>query len=381
LARNIKIGIAGTGSRGLFLLTLLCSLEGVSVTGVCDLYEDRRLAALGTAAAARPGVAVKAYADYRELIKSGIDAVIVATSWDTHIPIAVYAMEEGVIPGIECGGASSLDECRRMVRASETTGVPLMFLENCCFGREEMTVLNMIRQGRFGRIVHAAGGYQHDIRELVASRHGGRQDRFESYMHRCAEIYPSHELGPIMKYLDINRGNRFVSLVSMASPAKGMDAYNGEHAVQGDITTTLIKCARGETVTLTYDTTLPRPYSRGGQVRGTKGIWTEDTASVYFEDTGTHPFSEYTDNPETEHPVWTSYRKEGVKTGHGGMDYLVLREFTDCVKEGRPFYMDVYDAAVLMAVTVLSEQSIASGSRPVAFPDFTDGGWIKNKQQ
>jgi hypothetical protein len=243
-----------------------------------------------------------------------------------------------------------------------------------------MTVLNMIRQGCFGKIVHAEGGYQHDIRSLVAARDTGRQARFENYMHRSAEIYPSHELGPIMKYLDINRGNRFVSLVSSASKAAGMNAYNGECAVLGDVTTTFIKCAGGESVVLTYDTTLPRPYSRAGRVEGTRGIWTEDNASVYLEgisDTW-EPFAKYLDDPSYEHPVWTQYRNEGVKTaGHGGMDYLIMREFTDCVRNDRPFPIDVYDAATIMITTVLSEQSIASGGRPVAFPDFTDGKWIK----
>lgn len=365
----------GTGSRGSFLLSLLCDIDGVTVTGVCDLYEDRR-------AAATAQTGVTAYADYRELLKSGIDAVIIATSWDTHTSIAIDAIEAGVRPGIECGGASSYDECRRMVRASEICGVPLMFLENCCWGREEMTVLNMIRKGLFGQVVHAEGGYQHDVRSLVAARDTGRQARFENYMHRSAEIYPSHELGPIMKYLDINRGNRFVSLVSMTSKAAGMNAYNGEHAVLGDVTTTFIKCANGESVTLTYDTTLPRPYSRGGRVEGTRGIWTEDNASVYLEGISQNhtwePFSKYMDNPAYEHPVWTQYRNDGVQTaGHGGMDYLVMREFTDCVSSDRPFPIDVYDAATIMIVTVLSEQSAASGGCPVAFPDFTDGKWIK----
>ncbi len=382
--KETDIGIIGTGNRGMFLLSVLCGIKGVRVSAVCDLYEDRRAAAKAAAEAAQDRISVRSYADYRELLVSGIDAVVIATSWETHISIAAEAMENGIRPGIECGGASSLDECFRMVRTFERTGVPLMYLENCCRGREEMTLLRMIRKGCFGKVVHAAGGYQHDIRSLVAARNSGRMARFESYMHRSAEIYPSHELGPIMQYLDINRGNRFTSLVSVTSKAAGMRAYNGENAVQGDVATTFIKCAGGESVTLTYDTTLPRPYSRAGRVQGTRGIWTEDNASVYLEGISPgetwEPFSRYTDDEEFEHPVWTQFRKDGTGSGgHGGMDDLIMRDFTGCVRENKPFPIDVYDAAVIMAVTVLSEQSIASGGCPVPFPDFSDGRWMKNK--
>lgn len=375
---KIKIGIAGTGSRGMFLLSLLGGIEDVYISGVCDLYEDRRNAARAAAETAQKGASVSAFADYRELLASGIDAIVIATSWDSHTDIAIDALERGVRPGMECGGAFSLDECWRLVRTSQRCGVPLMYLENCCFGREEMTLSNMIHMGCFGRIVHVQGGYQHDIRSLVASRDSGRMARFESYMHRNAEIYPSHELGPIMKYLDINCGNRFLSLISVTSKPVGMRRYNGEDAVQGDITTTLIKCAGGESVLLTYDTTLPRPYSRGGRVQGTRGIWMEDDASICLEGTDRREsFSRYLDDEKYEHPVWSAYRADGIKEGHGGMDYLIMREFCDCVRDKRPFPIDVYDAATLMAVTVLSENSIALGGRPQVFPDFTDGGWIK----
>lgn len=379
--KKLNAGVVGTGSRGMFLLSVLCGMDNVMVSGVCDLYEDRRNAAQAAAQKDQIRVSVKAYSDYRELLKSGIDAVVIATSWDTHVSIAVDAMEKGVCPGIECGGACSLDECRRMVRTSEKTGIPLMYLENCCFGREEMTLTNMIRMGCFGKVVHAGGGYQHDIRSLVAGRDSMRLERFGNYMHRSAEIYPSHELGPIMQYLNINHRNRFLSLVSLPTKAVGMRAYNGEIAVQGDITVTLIQCAGGETVSLTYDTTLPRPYSRAGRVQGTRGIWMEDNASVYFEgispDDYWEPFSKYMDDTNYEHPTWTQYRADGIRTGHGGMDHLVVREFIDCIRETRPFPIDVYDAAVLMSVTVLSEQSIAEGGNPKTFPDFTDGKWMK----
>ena len=196
--------------------------------------------------------------------------------------------------GMEVGGAYSLYECWELVRVSEETGVDCMMLENCCYGREEMTILNMIKQGIFGEIVHCQGGYQHDLRSEIAMGIENRHYRFKNYQHRNGQIYPTHEIGPISKYLDINRGNRFLTLTSMSSKAKGLSKWiadnkgtDHEHSkidyVQGDIVTTMIKCAHGETVLLTHDTSLPRVYSRGGRVQGTKGIWMEDKKSVHIE--------------------------------------------------------------------------------------------------
>ena len=361
----LKFGVVGVGNRGGHLADLLQAMEDVELTAVCDPYADKM----------DRFESAKKYTDYKEMFANEkLDRVIVATSWDTHIKIGVEAMEHGVWPALECGGASSVDECWRLVRASEKTGIPCMFLENCNFGREEMTLLRMVQQGVFGEIVHVQGAYEHDCRSLflIATDRTGYRG-FNLY-HRNGEFYPAHELGPIMKYLNINRGNRMLTLTSMASkPNPDMLGV-----VQGAIVNTLIKCAHGETILLTIDTTLPRPYSRGARIQGTKGIYMEDKNAIYIE--GLSPnhdewesFNKYLDDPAYEHPVWTSYRTDGIKGGHGGMDYLVLRAF---IEDETPF-LDVYDAATLKVITILSEESIAMGGKPVPIPDFTDGKWIK----
>lgn len=378
---KITAGLIGAGARGAFLLDKLCALGDVEVIGVCDEYEDRRGEA-ATKASEAMGKPVPGYGDYRRLLEKKPDCVVIATSWDTHISIAVDAMEAGVIPGIECGGASSVNEVWRLVRACESTGVRMAFLENCCYGHEETTLLNMVNMGVFGELLHCEGGYQHDCRALAAGRIQNRQARFENTFQRCAEIYPSHELGPIMKYLGINHGNRIMSLNTMASKAVGLKEYCGEAAMQGDICTTFLRCANGETILLTYDVSLPRPYSRGGRIDGTKGVYSADKNALYIE--GTSPseqwedFSAYLEDPRYEHPMWREYRESGSEAGgHGGMDYMVVRDFIDCVEGKCPPYLDVYDAAVITAVTALSEQSAAVGGKTVLIPDFTDGKWIK----
>ena len=392
---TVKIAVIGTSGRGTGMLGNLLAMDDVEVAAACDLFEDRALNAKKVAEEHYQGKkTVEAFTDYRRLLeRPDIDCVLITSSWDAHAYLAVAAMNAGKYAAVECGGACSIDECWQLVRTYERTGVPCMFLENCCYGHEEMTLLRMIKDGRFGELIHCEGGYQHDLRDEVAFGHERRHYRYDNYMHRCAEFYPAHALGPIQKYLGVNRGNRMLSLTSTASKARGLHNYivdkkGPDHesakmeVTEGDVVTTVIKCAHGETIVLTHDTTLPHPYSRRGRVEGTAGMWTEDNASIYLEGRSPQhdawePFKNYLDDPDYEHPVWTEFRNSGITAGHGGMDWIVLRAYIEAVKNGVEPPLDVYDGATLMAITPLSEASIATGSSSVAIPDFTDGKWIK----
>jgi len=268
-----------------------------------------------------------------------------------------------------------------------------MLLENCCYGREEMTIFNMVKKGLFGELIHAEGGYRHDLRSEICQGRENRHYRLDNYMHRNGDVYPTHDLGPIAKYFGINRGNRMLSLTSTASKSRGLNVWMREQKgadydlanypfAMGDVITTVIKCAHGESIVLFHDTSLPRPYSRGNLLQGTKGIWMEDKHGIYLEGISEKPhvweeLNKYYD--EHEHPLWKRFRQEGVKGGHGGMDWLVLRAFVEAVKEQRQTPIDVYDTAAWMAITCLSEDSVAMGSMPVAVPDFTNGKWISRE--
>ena len=389
---KIRAAVFGYGCRGRDMLNHLLSMEDIAVIAVCDTYPDRADAA--GKACAKHGHPAAVYTDDRKLFdKERLDAAFIFTAWEAHVKIAVNAMNAGVRPAFEVGGAHSLEECQALVRTSERTRIPVMMLENCCYGETEMTLLHMVRKGVFGELIHCQGAYEHDLREEVAMGLENRHYRFHNYLYRNGDNYPTHALLPIAKYLKINRGNRFLSLVSMSSKSRGLHEWiaankGAEHAQasltfrQGDVVNTLIQCAGGETILLTLDTTLPRPYSRGGRVQGTKGLWQEDGNLCFFEGNGkgeswSHTFQSFAPLLEQyRHPLWRHYRDDGVQQGHGGMDYLVLRAFIESVKEGKDPPIDVYDAASCMAVTYLSEQSIALGSAPVAFPDFTNCKWI-----
>ena len=395
--REISLGVIGLGSRGIPQLKVLLQMPDVRVTAVCDTYEDR--VAEGKALCVREGGQEPAgTTDARELMqRADLDAVIIMTGWQTHISLAVQALRAGKPVGLEVGGAASMDECWRLVRTSEETGLGVMLLENCCYGREEMTLLRMVREGIFGELVHCQGGYQHDLRDEIGLGDVNRHYRQDHFRLRNGELYPTHELGPIAEYLDINRGNRMLSLTAMASKAAGQAAWMRENRpqkaedayTQGDIVTTMIKCARGETILLTHDCTLPRPYSRGGRVQGSKGIWMEDNRSIYIDGRSPADPTHWTHRWESDaaymeeylHPLWKEYEQLGTRGGHGGMDYLVLRAFVESLQENKPFPIDVYDTAAWMAVTALSEDSIAMGSMPVAVPDFTDGRWMNRTRE
>ncbi len=396
---NIKVGMVGLGCRGISLLRDVILAQGEVVTAVCDSYADRAEKGADLvfdALKARP----KVYLDYHDLMNDkDVNTVIIATAWESHVEIAVSAMKANKAVGMEVGGAYSLAECYELIRAYEETKTPFMFLENCCFGRREMMVLNMVRKGLFGEIVHCSGGYHHDLRKEISYGKENRHYRLRNYLTRNCENYPTHELGPIAKILDINHGNRMLTLSSTASKSVGLHDYiirnkkddeilkNAQFA-QGDIVTTVIKCANGETIVLTLDTTLPRYYSRGFTVRGTRGMYEEVTDSVFIdsEEDRSHEFDwrqaglnnakKYEE--EYDHPLWKQYIKEGVRGNHDGMDWLEFKIFFKNLRNKAPMPIDVYDAASWMAITALSEISIAKGGAVVDIPDFTHGKWHRD---
>ncbi len=388
---RVNLAFAGLGGRGAGLVDLVAEMDDVHVPAVCDVYPDRvddKVRRVESAFGYRPA----AYTDYRQMLsRDDLDGIVIATSWTTHVEIALAAMRRGMYAAVEVGGASSVQECWELVRVSEETGVPFMLLENCCYGREEMAVLNMVKKGLFGELVHCQCGYEHDLRSEITRGGENRHYRLENFTHRNGELYPTHGMGPIAKMLDINKGNRFISLVSMTTKSRGLHEYalnelGPEHPQyntvfnQGDVTTTMIKCARGETVLLTHDCSLPRPYSRAQRVQGTKGIWMEDKNAIHFDGMpGEHwaPMAEFL--AQHDHPVWHHFLNDGVRGGHGGMDYLVQRSYIEAIKAGRQTPIDVYDSVAWMAITCLSEDSIACGSAPVPFPDFTNGKWISRR--
>jgi len=394
---KLRLGLIGVGARGRSHLDgILTERNDVEITWVCDKIHTRAVDA-AKVAADKMGNTPQITDDYRRLIEQpDVDAVVIASDWDNHVPATCLAMEAGKKVACECGPAYTLDDCWQLVRTYEKTGNHVMFLENCCYDRNELMVTRMVREGLFGEVVHCDGGYQHDLRDLILQGYPTNQFRVASFMHRNCEYYPTHDLGPIAKLLDINRGNRMTKLVSMSSSARGLNDYARRHPDtidpamqdypfrQGDVVRTMIQCAGGQSITLTIDTSLPRFYSRDFTVRGTRGFFAEREQTVFL-DGDSHSRSDYLNNLEKyrkkwEHPIWQRFHeaRENADNAklHGGMDWILFDAWFSSIDEGKVPPIDTYDMASWMAITPLSEISLTGGSIPVDIPDFTRGAWI-----
>ncbi|MDF1696239.1 MAG: Gfo/Idh/MocA family oxidoreductase [Saprospiraceae bacterium] len=407
---KVNIGVIGSGFRGQSHIDLLLNRSDCDVVAVADI-DERMLARTKSIFDKKNKKQPVYFTDgpyaYRKMLEmESLDAVMIATPWRWHSIQCTDAMKAGIYVGTEVCGAFSVDECWQLVNTQEETGTHLFFLENVCYRRDVMAVMNMVKQGMFGRLLHLEGGYQHDLRAVKFNdgekAYGGGVEFGEKAFHeakwrtqhsvkRNGDLYPTHGVGPVAQMININRGNRFLYLTSMSSQALGLHDYivnheNGGHTHPnanvefklGDVVTTMIKCANGESITLFHDTNLPRPYSLGFRVQGTGGIWMDVNKSLLLNGkTEEHRWTEAKDwLAKYDHPYWKENEQKAIGAGHGGMDWFLVDEFVNCVKENKRPPIDVYDAAAWLAITPLSEESIATGSSPISFPDFTRGKWI-----
>jgi predicted dehydrogenase len=406
---KIKIGFFGIGERGSGHIGLCLRRDDCEIVAINDVEEaalKRGVDLCVKAGKPKPktyGGSEKAYLELLE--NEELDAIIISSPWRFHSEMAIAAMKKGVYVGTEVCGGFSIDECWELVNTHEKTGTHLFFMENVCYRRDVMAVLNMVRENLFGELVHLEGGYQHDLRHVKFNdgktpygkgvefgQKGFSESKWRTVhsVHRNGDLYPTHGVGPVAQYININRGNRFLYLTSTSTKSLGLNDYvvNHEKGGQnhpnakvkfnlGDVTTTIIKTSNGETVLLSHDTNLARPYSLGFRVQGTRGLWMAVNKSLYIE--GKSPSHRWEDAApylaKYDHPLWKRLEQKAVGAGHGGMDFFLMNAFIESVKKNVAPPFDVYDAATWLVITPLSEQSIATGSQPVAFPDFTRGRW------
>jgi predicted dehydrogenase len=409
---KIRLGFIGLGARGQSQLDECCKRKDVEVIAFADPDLSWAIASSQDILKSHGRKEATVYADgefdYVQLLKrNDIDAVFICTPWEWHVPQGIASMKAGKMVAMEVCGAMDLQDCWDIVDTYEATGVPLMMMENVNYRRDVMAVMNIVRKGLFGELVHVQGGYQHDLRGVKLndgkSPYGkgvefGEKGFSESKwrtahsQYRNGELYPTHGLGPVATMLNINRGNRILSLSSVASKSRGLHEYivnNGgpDHpnaSIEfklGDVVTTIMTTANGETILLSHDTNLPRPYSLNFRIQGTKGLWMDDLSRLHIE--GISEPHRWTDDSdflsEYDHPLWKKYASEAESAGHGGMDFFVINAFIECAKRNEPFPLDVYDMATWYAVTPLSEMSIAQGGTLQQMPDFTREKWLSRR--
>jgi predicted dehydrogenase len=396
--KKVRLGIVGVGGRGTGMLKVALSIEGVEITAVCDIDEERVARAqrlVQRAGQSKPKGYSRGPEDYKRMVgQKDLDAVYTATPWELHTPVMVAAMKAGKYGGTEMPACINMEQAWELVETSEKTGMPCMLMENYCYMRNVQMVLNMVNQGVFGKLSHCEVGYQHDTRYVNVDANGELLWRAYDKLNHNGNRYPTHAIGPTAQWLNVNRGDRFEYLVSMSSRSLGLNHYaakigGSDHPnaklnfQQGDVNTTLIKTHNGISITLYYDSQLPRPVDFIWRVQGTKGIYSGTLDKLYLDHfKPSHQWQDadkYMD--KYDHPNWKKYSEVARSTGHGGSDYLCMLDFVKAVRNREEVPIDVYDAATWSVITEMSETSVNSKSKSVDFPDFTRGKWATRESK
>lgn len=397
---EVRVGFVGVGERGKAAVYRFTFLKGVKVVALCDLYEQNIQTAQATLRNAGKPEASEYWGSEEEWKKlcqrDDIDLVYICTDWADHTPMAVYAMQHGKHVAVEVPAAMTIRECWELVNTAEITRRHCMMLENCCYDFFEMTTLNMAQQGVFGELVHVEGAYIHELKQFLVESAPNPHWRLEWNLNHNGNLYPTHGLGPVCQTLNIHRGDRMDYLVSISSGQFGMKEYaeeffgeDSQYAKEGlygcgDMSTTIVKTAKGKTIMIQHDITNPRPYSRLHTLSGTKGY-----AQKYpVEMIALAPQGHTALTPEEFQALMKKYEHPIVKEvgeiaqevgGHGGMDFIMDYRLIYCLRNGLPLDQDVYDAAEWSSLVELSDKSAANQGMPVAVPDFTRGDWNKIK--
>jgi len=398
---KVRVGNIGIGARGSGALGRLLHIEGVEVKAVCDIVPEK----------VNKGLERFSNVDYKPDIYSGnadewkkvcerddIDLIYITTPWKLHTPMAVYAMEHGKHAVVEVPAAITVDECWQLVETSENTRQHCMMLENCCYDFFEMLTLNMARQGFFGDIIHGEGAYIHEF--TFNPENKTKTWRLEENTRRNGNLYPTHGFGPICQIMDINYGDKMDYMVSVSGNDFMMkDLYNkaaandefwesfareANKSHRGNMNTSTIRTIKGRTIMVQHDITSPNAYSRIHRVSGTKAaalkypLPPKITLGHEWMAPEEYQLLEEKYTPEITKRVGEMAKKVG---GHGGMDFIMDWRLIDCLRNGLPLDMTVYDAAAWSVIGPLSEWSVARRSSPVDIPDFTAGAWKTNKPQ
>ena len=389
---RVRVGFVGVGGMGTQHLENCLSLEGVEVRAICDIREahaERASQKVVAAGQGPPRLYTRGERDFERMCaEADLDLVFTATPWRWHVPVMLAALQHGKHAATEVPAAVTVDECWALVEAAEKYKKHAVMMENCCYDRPEMMVLHMVRKGLFGEAMHAEIGYQHDLRAIKFETKDEGLWRRAHATRLNANLYPTHGLGPAAQAMGVNRGDQFDYLVAMAGNSRGLQDFQREHLseddprhkeryVLGDVHTSLIRTKLGKTIYMVHDTNLPRPYARYNVFQGSKGIYMGFPPRFYFD--GQEPSHRYKPledfAAQWEHPLWRADRVVNAKHGHGGMDFLEDLRLIECLQQGSPLDLDVYDAASWSCMVELTAKSAASRSRPIDVPDFTRGRW------
>jgi predicted dehydrogenase len=392
----VRIGIVGTGLRGRSVLNELLAIDGARITAICDVVQEKANRAsrmITDKGQPAPAVVVKGENGFEELVRrDDVDFVYTATPWEWHVPVMLASLAAGKHCGSECPIGTTLKDLWSLVDASEQSRRHCLHLENCTYGETEMLVNRLVHAGVFGEVLHTEAAYLHDLRSILFETRDEGLWRRAWHTRANANLYPTHGLGPVSWYLDIHAGDRYDYLVAMGGPHRGLELWREEKVdksdprwqeqyVTGDHNTSILKTVNGKTVMLQHDVSNPRPYTRHNRVQGTKGAFEDYPPRIYVEGQAGGERWTNVDEWKKTHtdPLWLRLGDRAKNAGHGGMDFIMAYRLVECLREGLVPDYDVYDAAAWSAPFPLTEMSIAGGSAPMKFPDFTRGEWSKRR--
>ncbi len=402
--KPLRIGFVGIGNRGTAHLDICLAQKEIEIPAICDINPaNLRRARTWIEKSGRPTPAEygRGETDFKRMCeRENLDLVVTATPWRWHAQVCVAAMTNEKHAATEVPAALTVEECWQLVETSEKSNRFCTMLEQVNYARHSLMVLHMIQQGAFGELVNAAGGYMHDLRNAKLDPNSASYPRklwrLAHSIRRNGNLYPTHPIGPIAWWLDINRGDRFDYLVSMSSNAVSLNdfaarqygqqsRYAKQKMLQGDVNVSLLKTATGRSVSLFFDTNTPHPHTKDLKLQGTRGYYSGNSQEVFLDgrtrDKHGEPLFNYAD--EYEHPLWTRLGKQKYARvrGHGGggaHNQIMWRRIGDAIRGGHQPDIDVYDAATWSVISALAEQSVSNRSQTVDFPDFTRGKWKTN---
>lgn len=401
---SVGVAVIGLGNRGTGTTRRLASIEGVELKALCDLEPDRVERA--KEAIQHTHHSPDGYSggenEWKKICeRDDIDLVAIVTPWHLHTPMCVFAMENDKHAYTELPAAQKIDECWQLVETSERTRKHCVQMSSSCHGGRQAYLLNMIRNGVFGELIHAESGYIHDLlRDYNFTKHMYHNMwRLNENIDRHGSLYPQHGFVPISQMMDLNYGDNVESLVSVSSKdfmmgetAKELaaeDSYWEEYVgrdYRGNMNITTMRTYKGRTIVIQHDVTSPRPRPHLPLISGTKGFYSN--GSFATDHRGYKSDEEFQEMVDKYTPEITKRFNEAVSrarnTERAGHSYYNVSatdwRLIDCIRNGLPVEMDVYDAALSSAVIPLSEWSVANRFNSVRMPDFTSGAWKTNKR-
>lgn len=404
---KVRIAIAGVGNRGTSLINMLEWLVAqghAEITAICDVNPSKVDRALEQVAKFQQAIPRRfdrgPDAWQGACTVDSADLLLICTPWELHTEMSLFAMRSGLHAASEVPIAYTAEDCAELVLTSEKTKQHCIMLENCCYNEEELWLLNMIEEGVFGTLTHAECAYLHDLRVMMLDpTYYEDRWRLKHHLQRDGNLYTTHGLGPVCMYFNILRGDTLTHLVSMSSQEASLSeamAADADPAIQamasdvrcGDVNTTLIKTAQGRSIMLQFDTHSGRPYSRLDKLVGSKAAHYGYPSKLYIDEGPSWSHSWLSDSDAAEyrdryaHPLWTRLSEQVAqnRSGHGGMDFVMMYRLIRCLNLGESLDLNIYDGALWSMVGALSEQSVAGGNVRVDIPDLTAGRWREKRR-